>query len=115
MTREKVNEATGKAEPFAAIASGYIDIPEDGVYVISSDNEQVWIDNELLVDNAGETKRFSRHDSSIALSKGLHKFKTVFIDQIIGGWPTVWNDGSVKLRKTDSDRFVPVSEEMLFY
>lgn len=115
MTREKVNESTGKAEPFGAVASGYIYIPEDGVYIFSSDNEQVWIDDKLLVDNAGQTKRFSRHDVSIALSKGLHKFKTVFIDQIIGGWPTVWNDGSVKLRKIDSDKFVSISEEMLFY
>lgn len=115
LKKDKVNEATGKAEPFAAIASGYIDIPEDGVYFISSDNEQVWIDGKLLIDNAGEVKRFSRHDSSIALSKGLHKIKTVFIYQIIGGWPTYWNDGGIKLRKSDAEKWIPISPSMLFY
>jgi hexosaminidase len=29
---------------YAPIATGYIEIPEDGVYYFSSDNEEVWID-----------------------------------------------------------------------
>ena len=45
----------------AAVATGYIKIPEDGIYYISSDNEEVWIDGKMLINNSGEVKRFSRH------------------------------------------------------
>ena len=98
---------------YAAIATGYVNIPEDGVYYISSDLEEVWIDGKLVVNNGGEVKRFSRHDTSAALAKGLHEVKLVFLGHIIGGWPSNWNDGSVKLRKSDADKFQPITPEML--
>ena len=111
----KSSESMRGVKQYAAIATGYVNIPEDGVYYISSDNEEVWIDGKLLVNNAGEVKRFSRHDSSAALSKGLHEIKVVFLGHIIGGWPSNWNDGSVKLRKDDSDKFVKITPEMLVH
>ena len=98
---------------YAAIATGYVNIPEDGVYYLSSDLEEVWIDGKLMISNGGETKRFSRHDTSIALAKGLHEIKAVFLGHIVGGWPSNWNDGSISLRKADQKEFKAISEEML--
>ncbi|MDR1221373.1 MAG: family 20 glycosylhydrolase [Tannerella sp.] len=100
---------------YAAVASGYVDIPEDGVYFISSDLEEVWIDGKLLINNEGEVKRFSRNDRSVALAGGLHELKAVFLGHIIGGWPSNWNNGSIKIRKDDRDQFKPVRPEQLFY
>lgn len=102
-------------KPYAAIATGYIEIPEDGVYYFSSDNEEVWIDNKLLINNRGEVKRFSRNDKSVALAKGLHEIKIVYLGHIIGGWPTIWSDGSVSIRKEDAEQFTKVSSDMLFF
>lgn len=112
---EKADESLRGTKPFAAIASGYVNIPEDGVYVFSSDNEQVWIDGKLLIDNGGEVKRFSRHDNSAALAKGLHEIKVVFIGQVMGGWPTYWNSGSITMRKSDEKQSTPITAEMLTY
>ena len=96
----KTSESMRGVNQYAAVATGYVNIPEDGVYFISSDLEEVWIDGKLLVNNGGEVKRFSRHDSSVALAKGLHEIKAVFLGHIIGGWPSNWNDGSnSRLRK----------------
>ena len=100
---------------FAAIATGYVDIPEDGVYYFSSELEEVWIDGELLINNRGEVKRFSRTDKSVALSKGLHELKAVFLGHIIGGWPSNWNDGSIRIRKADTDRFTRIRPEQLYH
>jgi len=107
-------ESLRGTDPYAAIASGYIEIPADGVYYVSSDLEEVWIDGKRLVSNEGETKRYSRHDGSIALAKGLHAFKAVFLGHIIGGWPSNWNNGNVSLRSA-GNAFAPVKGEQLFY
>ena len=41
---------------YAAIAEGYVMVPEDGVYYVSSRADQVWIDSKLLIDNSSEVK-----------------------------------------------------------
>ena len=111
----KTSESMRGVNQYAAVAAGYVNIPEDGVYFISSDLEEVWIDGKLLVNNGGEVKRFSRHDSSVALAKGLHEIKAVFLGHIIGGWPSNWNDGSIKLRKSDAKEFTAITPEMLWH
>ena len=115
MRIEKIGESLGNAKPFATIATGFIEIPADGVYYFSSDNEEVWIDGKLIITNAGETKRFSRSDASVALAKGLHEFKTVFIGQVMGGWPTYWNTASVSMRKADEAKFETIKDTMLSF
>ena len=90
---------------YASIAEGYLRIDEDGIYYFSTDNEEFWIDGVKLIDNSGEVKRFSRNDKSVALAKGLHPIKIVYLGHIIGGWPSVWNDGKVEMRKSDEEKF----------
>lgn len=111
----KTDESMRGVNQYAAVASGYVNIPEDGVYFISSDLEEVWIDGKLLVNNEGEVKRFSRNDHSVALAGGLHEIKAVFLGHIIGGWPSNWNNGSIRMRKSDTDKFEPIKPEQLFY
>ena len=109
----KVDEGMRGVKQYAAVATGYVNIPADGVYFLSSELEEVWIDGKLLIDNKGEVKRFSRKDNSAALAKGLHELKVVFLGHIIGGWPSNWNDGSVKLRRADEEKFARITPEML--
>ncbi|MDR2118326.1 MAG: family 20 glycosylhydrolase [Tannerellaceae bacterium] len=112
---EPSNNAMRGVTQYAAVAEGYVQIPEDGVYYFSSDNEEVWIDGALLINNSGEVKRYSRHDKSVALAKGLHAFKVVFLGHTIGGWPSNWNNGSVQIRKSDAEKFKRISPDMLFH
>lgn len=114
-TQVKTSESMRGVNQYAAVATGYIDIPEDGVYYFSSENEEVWIDGKLLISNEGEVKRFSRHDSSVALAKGLHEIKVVFLGHIIGGWPSNWNNGGIRIRKAGESKFVPVTSSMLVF
>ena len=106
-------ESMRGVKQYAAVATGYVNIPADGVYFISSNLEEVWIDGKLMVNNGGEVKRFSRHDTSAALAKGLHEIKLVFLGHIIGGWPSNWNDGSVSLREANATEFTAITPEML--
>ena len=111
----KSSESMRGVKQYAAMAEGYVDIPEDGVYYFSSDLEEVWVDGRRLISNTGETKRFSRRDCSVALAKGLHEFKVVFLGHIIGGWPSNWGNGSVKIRKADAEKFEAIAENQLFH
>lgn len=112
---EMSTESMREVKQYAAVATGYVDIPEEGVYFFSSNLEEVWIDGKLLIDNGGEVKRHSRKDNSVALSKGLHAIKAVFLGHIIGGWPSNWNDGSISLRKSDAEAFKPITPDMLWH
>lgn len=100
---------------YASVAEGYVNIPEDGVYYFASNNDEVWIDGKLLISNKNETKRFSRNDKSVALAKGLHPIKVVFLSHIIGGWPSNWDDAGVAVRKSTDESFKKISGDMLFY
>jgi hexosaminidase len=107
-------EQTRDPKQYAAIAEGFINIPEDGVYYFSSNNNEVWIDGKLLIDNNNEVKRYSRNDASAALAGGCHSIKVIFLGHIIGGWPSNWDDGSVLYREVETPDFKPVSGDMLY-
>lgn len=96
---------------YASEATGYIRVPEDGVYYLASNLEEVWIDGKLLIDNKGEVKRFSRHDTSVALAAGLHPVKFVFLGHILGGWPSYWSGADLQWRKADEAKFTSVKAE----
>ena len=99
---------------YAAIAEGYINIPEDGVYYLSSRFEQVWIDNKLVINNEGDVKASTTNDSSVALAKGLHPIKIVFLSNIIGGWPSWWSKPSIEMRKDSEQQFTEVDDSQYY-
>ena len=86
---------------YAAEATGYIKVPEDGVYVFSTIFDQLWIDGEKLIDNGSEVKKHSRHDNSVALGKGYHPVTVRFLSNVRGGWTTARNRGEVLFRKVN--------------
>ena len=100
---------------YAATAEGYIDVPEDGVYEFTTNNHRLWIDGTLLVDNSSLLiPKLTKSNEQVALSKGLHKIKVLFMGGIWNGWPTYWDDAAVKMRK-GSGEWKVVDQEMLFH
>lgn len=98
----------------AEIIEGHIDIPEDGVYYFSSNQDQVWIDDDLVVNNDGFVKRFSQNDGSKALAKGLHKLRVIYLNNVFRGWASDWNTVEVQIRKSTHDDFRPITSEMIY-
>ena len=111
----KSTDSMRGVKQYAAIATGYWDVPSDGVYFLSTNLEELWIDGKRVIDNRGEVKRFSRNDVSLALAKGLHSVKAVFLGHIIGGWPSNWNDGSISYRKSGETEFKKIEGNSLFH
>ena len=85
---------------YAATVEGYVYIAENGIYEFYTNNNQLWINDAIAVDNAHETvPRFSPNNAQLALGKGYHKIKVVFLGGIFGGWPTYWDNASVNIKK----------------
>lgn len=115
ITRQENFRNTRGLEGHATIGEGYVMIPEDGVYYFTTQNEQFWIDGRLLINNVDEPKKFSRKDSSIALKKGLHPIKTIFIANITGGFPAMWEHTDVNIRAEKDKDFKRITPDMLFH
>ena len=99
---------------WSARHTGYIHIPEDGVYYFRTDGE-FWLNDELFIsnekDNQGTARRFSRSDKSVALAKGYHRFELLQLGAIFGGWPTQWDNVMLSIRKEGEAKFRLLKEE----
>ena len=80
----------------------------------SSVFDQVWIDGRLVVDNGTTVKKNPRNDNSIALMKGLHSVRVVFLSNIIGGWYSSRGRGEITYRKYSDEEFHTFRENRLF-
>ena len=99
---------------YAAEATGYINVPKDDVYIFSTVFDQLWIDEELLIDNGSEVKKHTRADNSIALQKGGHAIKIRFLSNVHGGWTTARNRGDILYRRADETDFHTVRTDRLY-
>ncbi len=108
-------KSTDVNKPSVSILTGYIDIPEKAVYEFGTDVDQLFIDDKLLISNDGEVKRFSRNNTMIALDKGKHAIKIVFINNITGGCPSVWFGAKVLMRKSGDKKFTQLTKEHFSY
>ena len=103
------------ANNYGAIAEGFINVPEDGVYYLSSRMEQVWIDNKLVINNEGAVKAGTNSDNAVALAKGLHPVKFVYLCNIVGGWPSWWSNLNLEMRKDNQKKFTAVEGTQYFH
>ena len=90
---------------YSTVLTGYINIPEDGVYYFSTKAAQLWIDGKLFISNEGKVTKQSHADRSIALAKGVHAVKFVKLSAIVGGWPPLWDEIFLSVRKSDESEF----------
>ncbi len=101
-------------EQYAAIAEGYVRIDATDVYYISSNNNEVWIDGRLVIDNNNEVKRYSRRDNCLVLEAGLHQVKIVFLGHILGGVPSNWDSAAIALRAKGDASFRNIPDSAYF-
>ncbi|GAO30084.1 PA14 domain-containing protein [Geofilum rubicundum] len=110
-----INRHFSYKQPSAAILTGYLNIEEDGVYEFSTDIDHLYIGDRLLINNEGQVRKHSREDASIALSKGKHPVKMIFLNNVSGGWPLMWSGAVVRYKKIGEEKFREFSEVVLSY
>ena len=111
----ETNKLFDYKNPSVGIFEGYFEIPEDGIYQFSSDMDELYVGGVLLIDNDGEVKRHSRNDASIALNKGLHPIKIVYLNNVYGGWPQEWNGVRINYKNVNDEKFEELKPENFVY
>ncbi|MDO5978100.1 family 20 glycosylhydrolase [Flavivirga spongiicola] len=91
---------------------GYIDIKESGVYYFSSNQDQVWIAGQKVIDYKAPIKKHPKK-SSIALGKGKHKLKIIYLNNIVKGWASDWNTVELRYKKPNGTEFLSVESKNL--
>ena len=84
------------------------------MYYFSSTQDQVWIGDKLLIEHPEPIKKHAE-ESSIALQKGKHKLKIMYLNNEIKGWATDWNTVELKYRKASETEYKSVDEHMIFH
>lgn len=114
-TQTRVPSDVRNVKNYGATVEGYVYIPADGVYEFSSTNNQVYIDGNLIIDNSRVyAPRDTRENSELALAKGYHKIKSIFLGGIFGGWPTYWSNSTVSYRQ-GTEKWQNITDDMLFH
>lgn len=89
--------------------TGYFDVPQDGVYYVSTEMDELQIDGKLVLSNDGKLVRHSHTRTSLALEKGKHAFRLLFINNNIGGYPRIWNNKGFVMAGKGEDFQTPVT------
>lgn len=115
IARLRSNKYSG-VEYYAAVAEGFLCIPEDGIYEFTSNDTRVSVAGKVVVDNDGHPQINSTQGRSLALRKGWHLFKVEQISNFIGGWNSQHrNDGAVRFRKYGEESWTTAGKEHLGY
>lgn len=114
-TLAKVPSNVRNVKDYAAAVEGYINIPETGVYEFATNNNQLYIDGNLAIDNSlTDVPRHCAKNRQLVLEKGLHPIKVTFHGGIYWGWPTYWDDAKVRIRP-EGGKWTDVNKDMLFH
>lgn len=100
--------------PGVVVFEGFVEFPEDGVYTLSTDLDQLWIDGQLLIEN-DKLSRHNKNKKQIALAKGKHAYKLVANNYIKDGWPNSWSPIGFIYKTPSGSEFKQVTPEMLTY
>ncbi len=115
LTEAKFKKLNDYKNPSAFVLTGYVDITDDSIYEFQTNVDQFFIGGQLLIDNDGEVKRFSRNNTTVALAKGKHPVKIIYLNNIIGGWPQSWNGPVVNFKKQGEENFEVLKPEAFSY
>ena len=77
----KVDNLKSREDHFAIIFEGFIDIPHDGEYTfysIANDGSLLYIDETIIVDNAGYSEK--KQSGKVVLNAGKHALKVLYFE-----------------------------------
>lgn len=96
-------------EPWVAVYEGLFEVPQDGVYTITTDQYLLYVDGRPVIVNSDKiATRHLHNKNTMALEKGKHSFKLVVNNRVAGGWPYTWSKATFYYMAPGSSKLVDV-------
>ena len=87
------------------VYTGYFQVDSTAQYLITTDLEELWIDDIRIIDNNGRLKRNQTQQALMVLEAGAHSLKAVYNNCVNDGFPAHWRKPEIRIRTIDESKF----------
>ena len=85
-------------EPWIEVYQGYIKVDTTTTYLITTDLEELWVDDIRVINNNGELKRNQTKRAQMVLEEGYHSIKAVYNNCVNDGFPAHWRKPEIRIK-----------------
>jgi hexosaminidase len=85
-------------EPWIEVYQGYIKVDTTTIYLITTDLEELWVDDIRVINNNGELKRNQTKRAQMVLEEGYHSIKAVYNNCVNDGFPAHWRKPEIRIK-----------------
>ena len=92
-------------EPWIEVYQGYIKVDSTAEYLITTDLEELWVDDIRIINNCGKLKRNQTQQALMLLEEGFHSIKAVYNNCVNDGFPAHWRKPEIRIRTLEEEKF----------
>jgi hypothetical protein len=92
-------------EPWIEVYQGYIKVDSTTTYLITTDLEELWVDDIRVINNNGRLKRNQTQRAQMVLEAGFHSIKAVYNNCVNDGFPAHWRKPEIRIKSVDDEDF----------
>lgn len=92
-------------EPWIEVYQGYIKVDSTDSYLITTDLEELWVDDIRVINNNGRLKRNQAQRALMVLEEGFHSIKAVYNNCVNDGFPAHWRKPEIRIKSLEEKEF----------
>ena len=92
-------------QPWIEVYHSHIKIDSTSHYLITTDLEELWLDDIRIINNNQKTKRNQTQQAVVVLEEGYHSIKAIYNNCVNDGFPAIWRKPEIKIKHIDDKKF----------
>ncbi len=92
-------------EPWVEVYTGYIKVDSTAEYLITTDLEELWVDDIRIINNNGELKRNQTKQALMQLEEGYHSIRAIYNNCVNDGFPAHWRKPEIRIKTLTDEAF----------
>ena len=91
--------------PWIEIYQGYIKVDSTDTYLITTDLEELWIDDIRVINNNEKLKRNQTQHAQMLLEEGFHSIRAIYNNCVNDGFPAHWRKPEIRIKTLNNKDF----------
>ena len=92
-------------EPWIEVYQGYMKVDSTDSYLITTDLEELWVDDIRVINNNERLKRNQTQRALMVLEEGFHSIKAVYNNCVNDGFPAHWRKPEIRIKSLEEKEF----------